>query len=352
VAKMLNAAGYYTEPTPDNVAVSLLQAKVETTDTDPSLYLTQQLNGVYTDNDPRSYPLSSYSYMILPTTVQGQFSTSKGKTLAAFSYYAMCQGQQESASLGYSPMPYNLVNDTFDQIKKIPGQAVPSFDLASCKNPTIDPSNASDPNLLARIAPQPAACDKQGSTQCATGTAGDTAPTSLNGGGGGSGGGGSGGGGGSSGGGGSGSGGRTGSSSATSVSTAGGGARGTTAAGRTGTPAGRPGTGSVAGGAVGGGAAAGVRGGSQAAGANGLVSSATCDPSSGSCGSSGDPSGGSTSGGGGGAVESSAAAVTTTVPTSKGWSTTQSLMVFVGGLIVLLVVAPGVAARLMSERHQ
>ena len=139
VAKMLNAAGYYTEPTPDNVAVSLLQAKVDTTDTDPSLYLTQQLNGVYTDNDPRTYPLSSYSYMILPTTVQGQFSTSKGKTLAAFSYYAMCQGQQESASLGYSPMPYNLVNDTFDQIKKIPGQAVPSFDLASCNHKDTEP---------------------------------------------------------------------------------------------------------------------------------------------------------------------------------------------------------------------
>jgi len=44
--------------------------------------------------------------------------------------------------------------------------------------------------------------------------------------------------------------------------------------------------------------------------------------------------------------------VTTTVPTSKGWSTTQTLMIFVGGLIVLLVVAPGVAARMMSERHQ
>ncbi len=51
VAKMLNAAGYYTEPTPDNVAVSLLQAQVDTTDSgDPSLYLTQKLNGVYTDS--------------------------------------------------------------------------------------------------------------------------------------------------------------------------------------------------------------------------------------------------------------------------------------------------------------
>ena len=178
VAKMLNAAGYYTEPTPDNVAVSLLQAQVDTTDTDPSLYLTQQLGSVYTDTDPRTYPLSSYSYLIIPTTVQGQFSTEKGNTLGAFTYYAMCQGQQESAALGYSPMPYNLVQDTFSQIAKIPGEQVPSAELAAsgitkCNNPTIDPSNASDPNLLATTAPQPAGCDQQGSTQCATGTAGD-----------------------------------------------------------------------------------------------------------------------------------------------------------------------------------
>ena len=33
----------------------------------------------------------------------------KGKPLAAFSYFAMCQGQQTSAVLGYSPMPINLV---------------------------------------------------------------------------------------------------------------------------------------------------------------------------------------------------------------------------------------------------
>src|SRR6202044_395752 len=107
---MLNAAGYYTEPTPQNVAVSLLSAQVDTTDVNnPALYLTQKLNGVYTDPDPRTYPLSSYGYLILPTKVGGSFTTAKGATLSAFSYYAMCQGQQQSAALGYSPMPINLV---------------------------------------------------------------------------------------------------------------------------------------------------------------------------------------------------------------------------------------------------
>jgi phosphate ABC transporter phosphate-binding protein len=169
VAQMLNAAGYYTEPTPQNVAVSLLDAQIETANTDPSVYLTENLTNVYTDPDPRTYPLSSYSYLILPIKVQGQFSTAKGKTLAAFSYYAMCQGQQESASLGYSPMPINLVEASFTQIAQIPGANVQNINIQSCNNPTFTPSGA---NLLAQTAPYPPACDKQGPTQCSTGTGG------------------------------------------------------------------------------------------------------------------------------------------------------------------------------------
>jgi phosphate transport system substrate-binding protein len=169
VAQMLNAAGYYTEPTPQNVAVSLLAAQIDTTDTDPSLYLTQKLQDVWTDPDPRTYPLSSYSYLILPVTLQGQFTDAKGATLAAFSYYAMCQGQQESASLGYSPMPINLVEASFTQIAKIPGAAVQNINIQSCDNPTFSPSGA---NLLAQTAPYPPACDHQGPTQCTTGTGG------------------------------------------------------------------------------------------------------------------------------------------------------------------------------------
>ena len=79
VAQVLNSAGYYTEPTPQNVAVSLLQDKVDTTDVnDPALYLTQQLTGVYTDPDPRTYPLSSYGYLILPTKVGNSFTDGQG----------------------------------------------------------------------------------------------------------------------------------------------------------------------------------------------------------------------------------------------------------------------------------
>ncbi|HVT77998.1 MAG TPA: substrate-binding domain-containing protein, partial [Acidimicrobiales bacterium] len=85
VAKVLNGAGYYTEPTPENVAVSLLKARINQDANSPD-YLTQILDDVYTDSDPRNYQLSSYSYFILPTTVHGQFNTDKGKTLGKFMY--------------------------------------------------------------------------------------------------------------------------------------------------------------------------------------------------------------------------------------------------------------------------
>jgi phosphate transport system substrate-binding protein len=180
VAQMLNAAGYYTEPTPQNVAVSLLAAQVDTSDpSDTATYLTENLSGVYTDPDPRTYPLSSYSYLILPIqiTPTSSFSTAKGATLAAFSYYAMCQGQQQSAALGYSPMPINLVEDSFAQIDRIPGAVPQSINIQSCNNPTFTPSGA---NLLAQTAPFPPACDKQGPTQCTTGTGGAAAvPTPV-----------------------------------------------------------------------------------------------------------------------------------------------------------------------------
>ena len=74
----------------------------------------------------------SYSYFILPTKVGGQFNLAKGKTLADFSYYMMCQGQQQSASLGYSPMPINLVqadrkstrlNSSHSSVSRMPSSA-------------------------------------------------------------------------------------------------------------------------------------------------------------------------------------------------------------------------------------
>jgi phosphate ABC transporter phosphate-binding protein len=168
VAKILNSAGYYTEPTAANVAVSLLGAQINSDQSSPD-YLTQQLDGVYGNPDPRTYPLSSYSYMIIPTALEYGFTENKGLTLAAFTNYFLCEGQQQAEVLGYSPLPINLVTAGLDQVRKIPGGDPASVNIAKCNNPTFSPDGS---NKLANTAPQPQACDKQGGDQCATGTGG------------------------------------------------------------------------------------------------------------------------------------------------------------------------------------
>lgn len=168
VAKMLNAAGYYNEPTASNVAVSLLAAVINN-DPNSQEYLTANLAGVYTNPDPRTYPLSSYSYMIIPTAIEGNFTEDKGLTLADFTAYFLCEGQQQADVLGYSPLPINLVQGGLDQVTKIPGGNPANKSIASCNNPTFSPDGT---NKLAATAPQPQACDKKGSTQCLTGTGG------------------------------------------------------------------------------------------------------------------------------------------------------------------------------------
>ncbi|MDX6210139.1 MAG: phosphate transport system substrate-binding protein [Frankiales bacterium] len=174
VVKMLNFAGYYSEPTADNVAVALTAAQINSDPTSPK-YLTQVLDGVYANPDPRAYLLSSYSYMIIPTAQQAPMTSDKGYTLGKFAYYFLCEGQQSMADLGYSPLPVNLVQAALDQVKKIPGVAVENTNISKCNNPTFDP--ATGKNKLAETAPQPQACDKRGVTMCPTHTGGASADT-------------------------------------------------------------------------------------------------------------------------------------------------------------------------------
>src|SRR5262249_24547071 len=116
VAKVLNKANYYVEPTAGSVAVALLKAQ-------PHPDLTQDLSQVYTNDDPRTYPLSNYSYMILPkdTSPDSHFTTEKGRTLSEFAAYFLCEGQQQADALGYSPLPITLVAAGANQINHIPG---------------------------------------------------------------------------------------------------------------------------------------------------------------------------------------------------------------------------------------
>jgi phosphate ABC transporter phosphate-binding protein len=166
VAKVLNAAGYYTAPTAGNVGVSLLNAQIDNNPSDP-LYLTADLSQVYTDADPRTYELSYYSYLILPTDQTFSLTTNQGYSLGAFGSFALCQGQQQVDNLGYSALPINLVEDGYAQLQKIPGAQVPATTsqfIQNCNNPTFSPDGT---NRLATNDPMPPACDQQGTVQCA-----------------------------------------------------------------------------------------------------------------------------------------------------------------------------------------
>ncbi|MEU7525173.1 phosphate ABC transporter substrate-binding protein PstS [Saccharothrix sp. NPDC042600] len=172
VAKLLNAAGYYVEPKATAVAVALLKAGIRED-------LTQELGQVYANPDPRSYPMSSYSYMILPVVEGGKFTRDKGRTLSDFAYYFLCEGQQQADRLGFSPLPINLVRAGLDQVARVPGTTRQNKDIGKCNNPTF---SADGSNTLAKNAPMPPDCDKQGAAQCEEGTGGAAEETDTGGG--------------------------------------------------------------------------------------------------------------------------------------------------------------------------
>ncbi|MFI9270129.1 substrate-binding domain-containing protein [Kitasatospora sp. NPDC052896] len=171
VVKVLNPAGYFSLPTASNVAVALTAAKIRgvddnTSPSDPS-YLEQDLDGVYTNPDPRSYPLSSYSYLIVPRAgaadpVPPRFNNQKGAALSQFLSYVLCAGQGAGIdAIGYSPIPRGLVRGGLLQTAHIPGNTstVDPNTLANCPNPTF---NAAGQLTILVNAPQPSPCDHQG----------------------------------------------------------------------------------------------------------------------------------------------------------------------------------------------
>ena len=168
-AKIENAAGYYTLPTQYNVAVALTQAIINYDKSSPN-YLLQDLSKVYGYTDPRTYVLSSYVYVILPTGASDQrMTTAKRQTLADFLYYSVCSGQHEIGPIGYSPLPINLVQAGFQQIALLktadPGVDLNERDVSTCNNPTFIPGQPTR-NYLAQIAPSPAPCDHVGDGPC------------------------------------------------------------------------------------------------------------------------------------------------------------------------------------------
>ena len=178
VANVENSAHYFTAPTQYNVAVALTKAQINMQKSSKD-YLLQKLSKVYTNPDPRTYPLSSYSYMILPVSPNdprmGRTAAPKAQTAALFIDHDVCGGQAEMGPIGYSPLPVNLAQASFAQMYKLhsadPKVKINKLNVATkCHNPTFWAGHSLSANYLAHIAPYPPSCDKAGQGPCAPGS--------------------------------------------------------------------------------------------------------------------------------------------------------------------------------------
>ena len=123
VVRLRNPAGKYVLPTAADVTTALTQAVINQRASSQN-FLQQNLNRVYTYTNPASYPLASYSYLIVPregTPLPPRFTKAKGRTLSAFAVYALCGGQRSVSLLGYAPLPSALVKGGLIQAGHIPG---------------------------------------------------------------------------------------------------------------------------------------------------------------------------------------------------------------------------------------
>ena len=163
VVQVLNPAGYFVGPTYTNVAIALTHAKINE-DQNSVNFLQQDLSNVYTNTDPRTYPLSEYSYFIVPRTPKPPpvfaSPSGKGQSLSSFINYLLCDGQQHVNQIGYSPLPVNLVRGGFRQDSFIPNHgSIPSLStLPKCHNPTF----INGVNTVTKFAPFPTKCQKFG----------------------------------------------------------------------------------------------------------------------------------------------------------------------------------------------
>jgi phosphate transport system substrate-binding protein len=131
-----NAAGKWVLPYAENISAALEAAKLR-----PDL--SQELSGVYASTNPKAYPISMYSYLIVQCAKAGDRPTCNGKypnpgvteTLARWMKYIQCDGQVNMAQIGYSPMPPNLSQEMANSIARMTGTAPQTLTPANCANP-------------------------------------------------------------------------------------------------------------------------------------------------------------------------------------------------------------------------
>jgi phosphate transport system substrate-binding protein len=94
-AKVKNADGQFVAGSTDGVTAA---AEAAAADFPADFRAKPIING----KGATAYPIASYTYLLV---YQDQKDADKGKTLVAFMYWALTDGQAEENSLGYAPLP-------------------------------------------------------------------------------------------------------------------------------------------------------------------------------------------------------------------------------------------------------
>jgi phosphate transport system substrate-binding protein len=130
-----NQGGAWMQPYAENIAAALKAANLR-----PDL--SQELSGVYTNPDPKTYPISAYSYLMIPCvsgrdTCKGGYGVqSKTDTAASFLEHIACDGQTNMARIGYSPLPPNLSQEMMNAEARLTGKPAKQLNAGNCNNPT------------------------------------------------------------------------------------------------------------------------------------------------------------------------------------------------------------------------
>lgn len=103
IAWLMNREGFYTSPTQDAVLSALENAVGLLPDT-PLGDFSEALDAVLDAPGPSSYPIASFSYMLLYT----KYDASTSKALAEFIKFTITKGQRHLLP-GYYPLPSKLV---------------------------------------------------------------------------------------------------------------------------------------------------------------------------------------------------------------------------------------------------
>ncbi|GAA1968380.1 substrate-binding domain-containing protein [Amycolatopsis minnesotensis] len=133
-----NASGNWVQPYAENIAAALRGAHLR-----PDL--SQELSGVYANGDPKTYPISAYSYVMAPcnpapdrdTCRSGYTEQGKTETMSGFLDHIACQGQLNMAAIGFSPLPPNLSQEMMNSVSRLTGQPPKQLNAGNCANPTF-----------------------------------------------------------------------------------------------------------------------------------------------------------------------------------------------------------------------